>query len=236
MIEFARSRGAIPIPPTPLVGREEALATALNMIRDPQIRLVTLSGPGGVGKTRLALELAASRVSHFSPGAILNRIDRPGGTRLTLLTGGQRDLPARLRTMRDAIAWSYDLLDEPERLLFHRLAVFVGGFTIEAAAADCEADESEVLDGIRSLLAKSLIRDEADRTGEARFGLLETIREFGLDRLAESKEAAAIRSVTRAGRSPWRRGRHHRYLDQTMRSGWRDWSESMPTCEPRWPG
>ena len=83
----------------------------------------------------LAIELAAARVTHLSPRAILERIDRQRSARFALLTGGPRDAPARLRTMRDAIAWSHDLLDDAERAVFRRLAVFVGGFTLDAAEA-----------------------------------------------------------------------------------------------------
>ena len=367
MIEFPRPHGAIPIPPTPLIGRADALAAAMALLGDAQVRLVTLTGPGGVGKTRLALEaanalddafadgacfvpleamadpdlvpaaiaqglgagtfsgrlprtallkaarrreqllvldnfehllaaapivadllaagpeltilvtsrealrlrgehelrvpplalpddggmwkaeggrrdvdalaaspavalfvqraraaradfvlseenaadvaaicarldglplaieLAAARISHLAPAAILERIDRQRSARFSLLTGGPRDAPVRLRTMRDAIAWSHDLLDEAERVMFRRLAVFVGGFTIEAAAAVCKADEWDALDGIRSLLAKSLVRDDRDRCGESRFGMLESIRLFGLEQLAASEEAEDVR-------------------------------------------
>jgi predicted ATPase/DNA-binding CsgD family transcriptional regulator len=145
----------------------------------------------------LAIELAAARSSLLSPAAILTRLDR----QLSLLTGGARDAPARLRTMRDAVAWSYDLLADDERALFRRLSVFVDGFTLEAAEAVCQGTGNReqgtgrestpvpsVLDGIASLVEKSLLR----RDGE-RFGILETIREYGLERLGESGEAEAIR-------------------------------------------
>ncbi len=108
----------------------------------------------------LAIELAAARVKVLAPGALLARLDR----RLPLLTGGARDLPARLRTMRAAIAWSYDLLDADEQQLFRRLAVFVGGWTLEAAEAVCVADEGlsiGVLDGLSTLVDKSLARQVA---------------------------------------------------------------------------
>jgi non-specific serine/threonine protein kinase len=96
--------------------------------------------------------------------------------------------------MRAAIAWSYDLLDAAEQALVQRLAVFVGGFSVEAAAMVCDADETAVLDGISSLVAKSLVRYEGDRGGEPRYGMLETIREFGLERLAAGVEEAAVRN------------------------------------------
>ncbi len=391
MIEFPHSRGAIPIPPTPLIGREASLAAALALCGDPQVRLVTLIGPGGVGKTRLALELAvvldgtaadgvhfvsleavadpdlvpgaiaqalgvsvfggrpvgaallevvrnrehvlvldnfehllaaaahvadllaagpglqvlvtsrealrlrgehvlavpslalpdetarrqdgktasggaevaawiagspavrlfvqraraarddfhltddnaaevaavcarldglplaielaAARMTHLSPRAILERIDRQRSAQFALLTGGPRDAPARLRTMRDAIAWSHDLLSVEEQALFRRLSVFVGGFTVEAAewvsgggwrapekessvlppAPDTRHPAPGALDFIASLLAKSLVRYAGDHADEPRFGMLETIRAFGLEQLAASEEETQIR-------------------------------------------
>src|SRR5947209_1637734 len=82
----------------------------------------------------LAIELAAARIRLFPPRALLSRLE----SRLKLLTGGARDLPARQQTLRDAIAWSYDLLDGEEQKLFRRLSVFVGGCTLEAAEAVCD--------------------------------------------------------------------------------------------------
>jgi predicted ATPase/DNA-binding CsgD family transcriptional regulator len=129
----------------------------------------------------LAIELAAARTRVLSPGAILQRL----GSRLTLLTGGSRDLPARQRTMRDTIAWSYDLLDAEEQRLFRRLAVFVGGWTLEAARDVCEVVSLDsLLDQLTALMDKSLLVAEVRERGEPRFAMLETIREFGLEQLA----------------------------------------------------
>lgn len=148
----------------------------------------------------LAIELAAARVKMFAPSALLKRLDR----RLPLLAGGPRDLPPRLRTMRDAIIWSYDLLAEPERCLFRRLAVFVNGFTLDAAAFVANPDGSDsldVLDGVAALVDQSLVSPMAassdgttDGTeSEPRFAMLETIREFALEELARSGEEETIK-------------------------------------------
>jgi non-specific serine/threonine protein kinase len=146
----------------------------------------------------LALELAAPRVKLFSPHAMLSRLER----RLPLLTGGARDLPARQQTLRDAIAWSYDLLREPEQRLFRRLGVFVGGFTLEAAEVVCGVDgdlEIETLDGVGSLVEHSLVGRGETSHGEPRFTMLETVREFALERLEASGEASSIRRRHRDG-------------------------------------
>jgi predicted ATPase/transcriptional regulator with XRE-family HTH domain len=138
----------------------------------------------------LAIELAAARIRLFSPQAMLARMER----RLPLLTGGASDLPARQRTLRDTIAWSYDLLDPAEQALFRRLAVFVGGATLDAIERVCgEVSASDVLDGVATLVARSLLRQGEGSDGEPRLTLLETIREFGLEQLAASGELAAVR-------------------------------------------
>jgi non-specific serine/threonine protein kinase len=152
----------------------------------------------------LAIELAAARSAVLAPRALLARLSPSLG----LLTGGPRDQPTRLRTMRDAIAWSYDLLSEDEQTLFRCLAVFVGGFTLKAAeaVADGQTDRrtdgcspvplsSSVLDGIAALVDASLVRREVGVDGEPRFGMLETIREFGLERLAGSGEEREVRDA-----------------------------------------
>jgi len=140
----------------------------------------------------LALELAAARVQHLSVAAIAARLD----TRLTLLTDGARDLPARQQTLRNTIAWSYDLLTPEEQALFCRLAVFAGGCTIEAVAAVCEVDSDlgrDVLDGLSALVDASLLQRRDGPDGEPRFRMLETVREYAAERLTASGEADTVR-------------------------------------------
>lgn len=140
----------------------------------------------------LAVELAAARVRVLSPGELLARLD----SRLTELRGGARDLPERQRTLRATIDWSHDLLDAAEQRLFARLAVFAGGWTREAAEAICAGDlEIAVLDGLESLVDKSLVSLMADDDGARRFAMLETIREYGLERLEAAGDAPRIRSL-----------------------------------------
>jgi predicted ATPase/DNA-binding CsgD family transcriptional regulator len=140
----------------------------------------------------LAIELAAGRSKLFSPQALLPRLK----SRLKLLVGGAQDRPVHQQTLRGTIAWSYDLLEEDEKRLFRRLAVFVGGCTLEAAEAVCNANrdlEEDVLDAVARLVDKSLLRQEAEIDGEPRLLMLETIREYGLERLEVSGEAEAMR-------------------------------------------
>jgi predicted ATPase/class 3 adenylate cyclase len=136
----------------------------------------------------LAIELAAARIKVLPPAAMLSRLER----RLPLLTGGRRDAPERQRTLRDTIAWSYDLLAEDECQLFRRLGVFVGGWTMEAAEAVANPDGVlDVLGGLTSLVEMSLVRlDETE--SEPRFRMLETIREYAADRLNDAAEDAAM--------------------------------------------
>jgi len=138
----------------------------------------------------LAIELAAARVKLLPPEAILDRLR----DQLATLGGGARDLPERQQTLRGAIAWSYDLLDEPGRRLLRRLSVFAAGCTLELAETICgPASELglDVLDGIEALVDQSLLRAE-EVAGEPRFRMLETIRAFAAEQLAASGEADAI--------------------------------------------
>jgi predicted ATPase/DNA-binding CsgD family transcriptional regulator len=144
----------------------------------------------------LATELAAARIAHLPLPALQQRLEQ----RLPLLTGGPRDLPARLQTMRAAIAWSYDLLSRDEQVLFQRLAVFAGGFTLEAAemlASSRGGQSIEVLDGIASLVGTSLIQPLEGSGGEARYRMLETIREFAFEALVAGGEDVAMRDAHR---------------------------------------
>jgi predicted ATPase/DNA-binding NarL/FixJ family response regulator len=141
----------------------------------------------------LAIELAAARLRILTPATLLGRLEH----RLTVLTGGARDLPARQQTLRDTIAWSYDLLTSAQQTLFRRLAVFAGGCTLEAAEAVGRAvgdPDLNVLEGLASLVEQSLLRQEA-ATGTPRFAMLETIREFARDHLLASLEAEAVRDA-----------------------------------------
>ena len=146
----------------------------------------------------LAIELAAARTRLLSPPALLDRLDR----RLPVLAGGAHDLPDRQKTMRDAIAWSYELLDKPERALFRQMCVFTGGCTLDAAEAVCSAggDGLSILDGLTSLAASSLLQQDGTPEpaqpgpprGGPRVSMLETIREYGSEQLSAHSEAAAI--------------------------------------------
>jgi tetratricopeptide (TPR) repeat protein len=168
----------------------------------------------------LAIELAAARIKVLPPHALLPRLER----RFEVLHGGTRDLPERQQTLRSAIDWSYDLLDPPTQTLFRRLAVFAGGWTLEAAEGICNIDHdlgTDVLDGLDVLIDNSLIT-EPEVAGEApRFAMLETIREYATIRMADapSGEWDALRrrhadffialaeqaepELTSGGRGPW---------------------------------
>lgn len=162
----------------------------------------------------LAIELAAARIKILSPLQILERLEN----RLKLLTGGARNLPTRQQTMRGAIEWSYDLLDENEQILFRRLAVFAGGFTIEAAESvvlcplsfasrpllAVSKDEQQrtkdkgqptidILNGITTLVENSLVVQTETADGESRFRLLEIVREYAFEVLEISGESEMMR-------------------------------------------
>ena len=145
----------------------------------------------------LAIELTAARIGHLTPAAMAARLDRS----LELLTGGLQDQPARQRSMRDAIAWSYDMLSPAEQQVFRRLSVFVSGFSLAAIDAVCGDHASPGagaggdwgLDAVTALIDISLIKQASSPGDEPRFRMLETIREFGLEQLEASGEAEVIR-------------------------------------------
>jgi predicted ATPase/class 3 adenylate cyclase len=163
----------------------------------------------------LAIELAAARAKVLPPAALLSRLEQ----RLPLLTGGTRDAPERQRTLRDAIGWSHDLLTPVEGRLFRYLAVFVGGWTLDAAESVANLDgDLDVLDGLTSLVDKSLMRLDESAL-EPRYGMLETIREFALEHLAASDDADRVQDahahyITRIAQE----------FDQSMFTArWREW-------------
>lgn len=149
----------------------------------------------------LAIELAAARVGLLPPPTLLARLER----RLPLLTSGPRDAPARQQTLRNAIAWSIDLLTADEQRMFRRLSVFINGCTLEAAewlmqdslgapgALEGASAGMSVLEGVSSLLDQSLLRRETRADEQPRFTMLETVREFALDRLEEAGEVDVMR-------------------------------------------
>jgi len=157
----------------------------------------------------LAIELAAARIKLLPPPTLLNRLERS----LPLLVGGARDLDERQQTMRNALAWSYDLLAPEEQRLFRRLAVFAGGCALEAAEAVCVSPDGaqplaiEMLDGLGRLVDQSLI-EQREEDGAPRLGMLHVIREFALERLELSGEEDALRrahaqyALTLAATSP----------------------------------
>ncbi|HSH81837.1 MAG TPA: adenylate/guanylate cyclase domain-containing protein, partial [Herpetosiphonaceae bacterium] len=139
----------------------------------------------------LAIELAAARVKLLSPEAILQRLDRP----LKLLSGGARDLHTRQQTLRATIDWSYNLLAPKEQTLFRRLGVFTGGFDLAAVDAVCgTGDEAgDVFDTVAALVDNSVVRPVETLDGEPRFTVLETIREYALERLEAAGETGGLR-------------------------------------------
>ncbi len=204
---------AFPVPPLALPDQERdqsvdqvAATEAVQLFLDlaqaasPDFALTPTNTPTVVAICRhldglpLAIALAAARVGHLPVATLLTRLER----RLPLLTGGPRDQPDRLRTMRDAVAWSHDLLAPDEQRLFRCLAVFAGGCTLEAVETVCADGQSidttvsdTIFDGLTSLVDKSLVWHDT-RGNEPRYRMLETIREYGLEQLAASDEAGAV--------------------------------------------
>ena len=190
------------LPPLEHLTEYEAISLFVERARavKPDFSLTEENGPAVVeicarlDGLPLAIELAAARIKLLPPQVLLDRL----GNRLKILTGGARNLPKRQRTLRNAIEWSYELLDEGEKLLFGRLGVFSDGATLEAIEAVCDAEgdlPTDAFDGASSLLDKSLLRQEEGATGEPRFAMLETIHEFANVKLEESGEAEDLRRL-----------------------------------------
>jgi predicted ATPase/class 3 adenylate cyclase len=179
------------------LSRYEAVALFVDRARavKPNFQLTDATAPAVAGITArldglpLAIELAASRVRILTPKAILSRLD----PRLPLLAASPRGRPERQRTMRGAIEWSYDLLEESERRLFSRLSVFPGGCSLQAAQAVCDPGDLgiAILDGLDALVQKSLVRQLETSDEELRFGMLETILEYAEERLREEFDGDA---------------------------------------------
>jgi predicted ATPase/DNA-binding SARP family transcriptional activator len=179
----------VPVPP--LADDEAAeLFIARAQAADPNFAL-TEQNAGAVAELcarldglPLAIELAAARTKLLPPAALLSRL----GNRLELLTGGRRDAPRHQQTLRMTLDWSYDLLDPDAQRLFAQLGVFAGGWTLPSAEAVC-GGHSSVLEGLAALVDESLVRQRQTSDGEPRFSVLEIVREYALERLAELGEA-----------------------------------------------
>jgi non-specific serine/threonine protein kinase len=164
----------------------------------------------------LAIELAAARMRVLSPGGMLRRMDQ----RLELLTGGPRDQPARLQTVRNTITWSHDLLSFPEQTLLRRLAVFAGGCTLEAAEMVCAEPGLDALDAMSVLVDHSLLQRVEQAEGEPRFVMLETVQEYALEQLAASGETSALRA------------QHAAYFAMLAKRSWRNPPDYLPSATP----
>ena len=172
------------------VERARAVRPNFSLAGDNALAVVEICGR--LDGLPLAIELAAARIKLLPPQVLLDRL----GNRLKILTGGARNLPERQRTLRNAIEWSYGLLDEGEKMLFGRFGVFSSGATLEAMEAVCDAEgdlPTDVFEGASSLLDKSLLRQEEEVGGEPRFVMLETIHEFADEKLEGSGDAEAVR-------------------------------------------
>jgi predicted ATPase/serine/threonine protein kinase len=168
---------------------QRALAAKPDFELDPQNASAIIEICARLDGLPLAIELAAARVKVLSPSAMRTRL----ASRLQLLTGGARDLPQRQQTLRSAIDWSYDLLNPAEQRLFRRLSVFVGGCTLEGVEAVCDTKgdlDLDLLDGMASMVDKSLLQQIEQANAESRFVMLETIREYAREKLEASQEEA----------------------------------------------
>lgn len=195
--------GAAAYPPCPAMELfiQRALAVRPDLALTPANRAAIAQICIRLEGLPLAIELAATRTKLLSPPAIAARLER----RLPLLTTGGRNLPPRHQTLRAALAWSYDLLACDVQALFRRLAVFTGGFTLDAAAAvvaedDARASDLALLNRLAVLVDHSLLEREDQTDGEPRFAMLETVREHGAELMAAAGETPVLESKTLWGR------------------------------------
>ncbi len=209
-----------------------------------------------LGGLPLAIELAAARTRVLSPSELLTRLEHP----LALSMTGPRDAPARQRTLRASLAWSYDLLGRDAQALFRRLAIFPDGFTLEAAEIVCRMDaggettvDTGVLDGITTLVDVSLLRAEEQQLGQTRFRLLRIVRDYGLEQLAASGEMGDVQrayvlyflslaekeeaSIGSRGsvQAMWLDGiiQEHHNLQQALEWAQEDWAGDIGPCLTR---
>jgi predicted ATPase/DNA-binding CsgD family transcriptional regulator len=209
---------AFPVPPLPLPPTADATSVE-RAAESPAVRLfvtraravrpafeITESNAAAVETIcrqldglPLAIELAAARVRHLSPEELATRLlSDERGVALRMLTGGPRDAPDRQQTLRYAIAWSHDLLSPGERLLFRRLAIFVGGFSLQAAEAVVNTGgdaEIDVVEEIAALVDQSLLQQQEGAGGASRYAMLETVREFALEQLVASGDEEAVQAA-----------------------------------------
>jgi predicted ATPase/class 3 adenylate cyclase len=184
--------------PVPPLERDAAVALFIERAASPRPEWSPSAGElravaeicGRLDGLPLAIELAAARMRVLDPASLLERL----GRKLDVVGGSVPDLPERQRTLTATIEWSYDLLDPPDRLLLARLAVFVGGWTLDAAETVCDGDGvDDVLGGLERLLEHSLVVSEAGSAGDRRMRMLETIREFAAAKLADAPDDEALR-------------------------------------------
>jgi predicted ATPase len=180
----------------------------------------------------LAIELAAARVTILPPRALLARLTR----RLELLTDGAHDQPERLRTLRAGIAWSHDLLSPDEQRLFRRLAVFAGGGTLAAVESVSPFQRSATLDLLAGLVDKSLLQQVARDGDEPRFAMLETIREYAMERLEAGGDELEARRAHAAYFRALAEDAEPACADRGSSTGGTSWRPTWTTSGRRWPG